>query len=65
MSFRYDTIMEHAETPVLSALLRRLPARWHAALDAWSYRVAQKRAQRRREAGKRADTGKMRAALKS
>ena len=57
--------MEHAETTVLSAILRRLPARWHAALDAWSYRVAQKRAQRRREAGKRADTGKMRAALKS
>ena len=57
--------MEHVETPVLSALLRRLPARWHAALDAWSYRIAQKRAQRRREAGKRADTDKMRAALKS
>lgn len=57
--------MKHAETTLLSALLRRLPARWHAALDAWSYRVAQKRAQRRRQAGKPADTGKIQAALKS
>ena len=57
--------MAHAQTNLLIALLRRLPSRWHAALDAWSYRVAQKRAQRRREAGKRADTGKLRTALKS
>ena len=57
--------MGHSETTVLSALLRRLPSRWHSALDAWSYRVAQKRAQLRRQAGKRADTGKMPAALKS
>ena len=57
--------MAHAQTTLLTALLRRLPSRWHAALDAWSYRVARKRAQRRREAGKRADTGKLRTALKS
>ncbi len=57
--------MGHAQTTLLTSLLRHLPSGWLAALDAWSYRVAQKRAQRRREAGKRADTGKMRAALKS
>ena len=57
--------MGHAQTTLLTSLLRRLPVRWHAALDAWSYHVAQRRAQRRREVGKRANTGKMRAALKS
>ena len=57
--------MGHAPTTLLAWVLRRLPSGWHAALDAWSYRVARKRAQRRREAGKRANTGKMRAALKS
>jgi hypothetical protein len=38
---------------VLSALLRRLPAPLLNALDAWSYRVAQQRAQKRRQAGLR------------
>lgn len=57
--------MALAQTSLLTPVLRRLPSRWLAALDAWSYRIAQKRAQRRREAGKRSDTGKMRAALKS
>jgi hypothetical protein len=38
---------------LLSPLLRRLPARLVAALDAWSYRRAQQRAQKRREAGMR------------
>ncbi|HMA07408.1 MAG TPA: hypothetical protein VKP68_06100 [Ramlibacter sp.] len=57
--------MGHAPTTLLTWVLRHLPSGWHAALDAWSYRVAQKRAQRRREAGKRADTGKLRPALKS
>ena len=57
--------MGHAPTTLLTWVLRHLPSGWHAALDAWSYRVAQTRAQRRREGGKRANTGKMRAALKS
>lgn len=34
----------------VSRLLRLLPARVLASLDAWSYRVAQQRAQMRREA---------------
>lgn len=42
-----------ARNTLLSSLLRRLPARLLAALDAWSYRVAQQRAQERREAGLR------------
>jgi len=57
--------MALAQTSLLTPVLRRLPSRWLAALDAWSYRIARKRAQRRRAAGKRSDTGKMRAALKS
>ena len=57
--------MTLAQNSLLTPVLRRLPSRWLAALDAWSYRIARKRAQRRREAGKRADTGKMRTALKS
>lgn len=39
------------QTNLLAALLRRLPAGLLSRLDAWSYRVAQKRAQARREAG--------------
>ena len=42
-----------ARTSFVSRALRRLPARLLAALDAWSYRVAQRRAQMRREAGER------------
>lgn len=57
--------MPNERTTLIAALLRLLPSRWHAALDAWSYRIARKHAQRRRQAGKRADTGKMRTALKS
>jgi hypothetical protein len=57
--------MAPEHTSFLTPLLRRLPARWLAALDAWSYRIAQQHAQRRREGGRRANTGKMRQALKS
>jgi hypothetical protein len=42
-----------AQTKLLTGLLRRLPAGLLARLDAWSYRVAQQRAQARREAGLR------------
>jgi hypothetical protein len=42
-----------AQTTLLTPLMRRLPGRLVAALDAWSYRVAQQRAQRRRDAGLR------------
>lgn len=38
---------------LLNPLLRRLPARLLKALDAWSYRIAQQRAQKRREVGTR------------
>ncbi len=55
--------LEH--TSLLTPVLRRLPARWLAALDAWSYRIAQEHAQRRREVGRRGNTGKMPQALKS
>ena len=40
------------QTSWLTPVLRRLPSRWIAALDAWSYRIAQKRAERRRQAGR-------------
>jgi len=46
--------MALAQTTLVTPVLRRLPSTLLAALDAWSYRIAQKRAQRRREAGKRA-----------
>ena len=39
--------------PVLLAVLRHLPNRLKAALDDWSYRVAQRRARQRREAALR------------
>lgn len=39
-----------AQTHWLTQVLRLMPTRLHAALDAWSYRVAQKRAQQRRQA---------------
>jgi hypothetical protein len=42
-----------ASTRLLTSLLRHLPASLLARLDAWSYRVAQRRAQARREAGLR------------
>ena len=41
-----------AQTSWLTPVLRRLPSPWIAALDAWSYRIAQKRAERRRQAGR-------------
>lgn len=40
-------------TSWLALVLRLLPARLHAALDAWSYGVARKRAARRRSAARR------------
>ena len=40
---------------LLTPMLRRLPSPLLAALDAWSYRIAQKHAQRRREAGRKRD----------
>ena len=40
----------------LTQVFRLIPARLHVALDAWSYRVAQKRAQQRREAAQRPAT---------
>jgi len=40
-------------TSWLTPVLRRLPARLLAKLDAWSYRIAVQRAQRRRAAGLR------------
>jgi hypothetical protein len=42
-----------AQSNLLTPLLRRLPAGLLAALDGWSYRVAQQRAQKRRNAGLR------------
>jgi hypothetical protein len=55
-----------AQTSLLTPVLRRLPSRLLAALDAWSYRIAQKRAQRRREAGRlRAEAAKLQSAPKS
>jgi hypothetical protein len=52
--------MTHEPTSLLKSILQRLPARWLAALDAWSYRIAQQHAQRRRKGCSRANTGKMR-----
>lgn len=40
-------------TSWLTPVLRRLPAPLLAKLDAWSYRIAMQRAQKRREAGLR------------
>ena len=40
-------------TSWLTSVLQRLPAPLLAKLDAWSYRVAMRRAQKRREAGLR------------
>lgn len=55
-----------AQTSLLTPVLRRLPSRLLAALDAWSYRIAQKRAQRRREAGRlRAEAAKLQSTPKS
>lgn len=55
-----------AQTSLLTPVLRRLPSRWIAALDAWSYRIAQKRAERRRQAGRRrAEAAKLQPSLKS
>lgn len=42
-----------ARTTWLTPVLRRLPAPLLARLDAWSYRIARRRAQQRREAGLR------------
>ena len=56
--------MTPEQTSFLKSVLRHLPARWVAALDAWSYRIAQKHAQRRREVFRRANTGKVMSGLK-
>lgn len=40
-------------TSLLTPVLRWLPHRLLAALDGWSYRIAQRRAEQRREAGRR------------
>lgn len=51
--------MNH-RTTVVTRLIRLLPASVLASLDAWSYRVAQRRAQMRREAGlRRMQVGKI------
>lgn len=42
-----------AHTTWLAPVLRRLPAPLLAKLDAWSYRIAMQRAQRRRAIGMR------------
>ncbi|HKB55916.1 MAG TPA: hypothetical protein VKD22_18110 [Ramlibacter sp.] len=42
-----------ARTTFVSRAIRLLPAPLLAALDAWSYRIAQRHAQMRREAGER------------
>lgn len=42
-----------ASTPLVSQMLHLLPNRLIAALDAWSHRVAQRRAQARRSLGMR------------
>jgi hypothetical protein len=36
----------------LAQLLHRMPAAWLAALDAWSYRVAQRQMEKRRQAAR-------------
>jgi len=55
-----------AQSSLLTPVLRRLPSRLRAALDAWSYRIAQKRAQRRREVGRlRAEAAKLQSAPRS
>jgi len=41
-----------AQTSWLTQVLRLMPTKLHAALDAWSYGVAQKRAQQRRLAAR-------------
>jgi DNA-directed RNA polymerase specialized sigma24 family protein len=57
--------MTHEQTSLLKSLLRHLPSRWIAALDAWSYRIARQHAERRRRQGRtRANTGKMPHAVK-
>jgi hypothetical protein len=49
-----------AQTSLLTPILRRLPGRLLAQLDAWSHRIAMRRAQKRREAGlKRAQAAKV------
>lgn len=45
------TMAAVAHTTWLTPVLRRLPARLLAKLDAWSYGIAVQRAQRRRAAG--------------
>lgn len=42
-----------ASTRLLTSILRHMPASLLTRLDAWSYRIAQRRAQARREAGLR------------
>ena len=44
-------MVAHAQRSWLALALGLMPARLHKALDAWSYRIAQKRAQQRRLAG--------------
>jgi len=41
-------MVAHAQRSWLTLVLGLMPTRLHKALDAWSYRIAQKRAQQRR-----------------
>ena len=41
-----------AHPGLLSSLLRHLPARWLAPLDAWSHGIARRRMEKRRLAGR-------------
>ena len=42
-----------AQTSLLTPVVRRLPGRLLTLLDAWSQRIARRRAEKRREAGRR------------
>jgi hypothetical protein len=47
-----NTLVQTRRSNLLAQVLRHLPARLLRALDAWSYRVALRRAERRRLAEK-------------
>lgn len=47
------------QTSWVIPVLKLLPDRLHAALDAWSYRRAQARAERRRQAGRQRAKARM------
>jgi hypothetical protein len=42
-----------AQTSLLTPVVRRLPGRLLTLLDAWSLRIAKRRAEQRREAGRK------------